>query len=143
VTAAEQVLVAVMKTKVALQPVEAHSPATVQVLQLAAHLVQAPEDGKYPSLQVVQVVASVQALQLDPQATQPPVVLFLKYPVSHLPAVQVEPVSQAVQLFGHLSQTLVVALLTYPALHLAAVQVVPSVHSEQLEIQALHPVAEL
>jgi len=78
VTAASQVLVAVIKTKVAAQPEEAHSPATVQVSQLVAHLVQVPEDGKYPVLQVVQVVASVQTLQLDPQASQPPEVLFLK-----------------------------------------------------------------
>lgn len=121
-----------------------HSPATVHFLQLAAHLVQVPEEAKYPVLQVVQVVASVHASQLDPQATQPPVVLFLKYPVAHLAELtQVVPLVHSVQLVGHLSQTLVVALLTYPAAHLAAEQAVAVVHSVQLAIQALHPVEEL
>lgn len=48
--------------------------------QLAAHLVQVPEDGKYPVAQVVQVVAEEQALQLDPQAEQAPE--LTKYPVA-------------------------------------------------------------
>jgi hypothetical protein len=63
-----------------LQPSELHSLATVQVSQLLAHLVQVPLDGKYPVAQVVQVVASEQTLQLDPQAAQDPE--LTKYPVA-------------------------------------------------------------
>jgi hypothetical protein len=56
-------------------------------------------------------------------------------------SVQVAGAVNFVQLDGQASQTFEVALFTYPALHLAAVQAVPVVHSEQLAIHAVHPLA--
>jgi hypothetical protein len=44
--------------------------AEVQVRALDPHAEQAPDDKKYPELQVVAAVADVQAAALDPQAEQ-------------------------------------------------------------------------
>jgi len=93
------------------QPVVAHSPATVQVVQLAAQATQAPEETIYPEAQTVQAVAEVQVVQLELQAEQPPAVA-LKYPELQPEAEQVVESVQVPQLLGHESQTLVVALLT-------------------------------
>lgn len=73
VKVASQPFATAMKVKPVEQPVVAHSFATVQVVQLAAHLTQLPVETIYPALHVVQAVAE-QASQLDPHAEQPPAV---------------------------------------------------------------------
>jgi hypothetical protein len=52
------------------QPVVAHSPAVVQVVQLAAQATQAEEETIYPEARALQTVAEEQVVQLDEQALQ-------------------------------------------------------------------------
>lgn len=72
VRVAEHVLVSSMKVKPVAHPVVEHSPAEVQVSQLAAQAVQAPESMKYPVSHVVQAVDDEQVLQFEEQAEQAP-----------------------------------------------------------------------
>jgi len=139
VRVAEQVLVASMKVNPVEQPVVAHSPATVQVSQLAAQAVQAPESMKYPVAQVVQAVAEEQAEQLEEQATQASE--SLKYPEAQV--VQTVEEVQTVQLEEQASQEVLSEELTYPVAQEAAVQAVPVEQAVQLEIQAVHPSVSL